>query len=472
MQISASNVFFAVLGVALLAWSFTLSVVEEEKRPNVLLIMIDTVRADHLGTYGYEKDTSPFLDSLFKRGAVFERAYAPAYLTFQTDAALLSGLPPSQNNVRTWTTPIRNDVRLLPEVFKLYGYETHAFVWSGLREYFGLNRGFDSYIVYRKIRNFDVSSKDVLATIKSATKPFFISWTIYDVHVPMEEPLPEFAPETYHGNLAGISNFHYSAQSTTHMAVYEDDGGVRYVEKKPGDQTYVRAQYDSGIKRVDSKLQSLFLTLEEMGTLDNTIVVVTAEHGEDLGEHGFFFHRDVYENGIRVPLAIIYPQAVTPRRIEVPVTLLDLAPTLTDLAGLPVFEQGEGVSLTPLLSGGNIESRVLYSERQPFKELTVIDWPWKLIYRDASRGVEGLSSERVNDFMRALRRNDVPRTHELFNIADDPGETDNLFGTVAVGAVQTELLKLAAQYRTRAVATLKENFVSDIHDERIFFTYP
>lgn len=465
MQISVTNIFFATLGVALLAWSYIAFSTEIRERPNVLVLMIDTVRADHVGAYGYERDTTPFLDSLFRRGAVFERAYAPAYLTFQADASVLTGLYPSQHNVRTWTTPVRSDVRLLPEIFKLYGYETHAFVWQSLRPHFGLDRGFDTYTVYREKDNLEASKDDVLAAIEARERPFFVYWTIYDVHVPMDNPLPNFAPEKYNGPFAMHAVFDWAGQSTSTIVTNTGDVRREFV-KTLADREYVHAQYDSGIRRVDDELREVFARLGALGELDNTIVVISSEHGEDLGEHGFFFHRDVYENGIHVPLAIVYSPAVASRRIETPVTLLDLAPTLTDLAGLPRFEAGEGVSLVAALSGSPLPERTLFSERHPFGEYAAIAWPHKIIVRDELRDTIGLSNEAPNDFFRALRSNDVALTDEYYNLVADSQEQS------VSGVAPADLLKETRVFKERMDAALHLNLVLPEAIPTTRLTYP
>jgi arylsulfatase A-like enzyme len=97
-----------------------------------------------MGTYGYEKNTTPFLDSLFQKGAVFENAITPGYLTFQTDAAIFSSLYPSENNVMTWSTPINDKIYILPQILHIYGFDTAAFVSPSLWEYFGWSKQFQS----------------------------------------------------------------------------------------------------------------------------------------------------------------------------------------------------------------------------------------------------------------------------------------------------------------------------------------
>lgn len=469
MQISVNNIFWVGVGVALLVGVWSVHVYRTREKPNVLVIMIDTVRADHLGAYGYDKDTSPFLDSLFKKGVVFERAYTPAYLTFQTDAALFSGLYPSQNNVRTWTTPVRPEVPLLAEIFKLHGYETHAFVWSGLRDTFNLSRGYDTFTRNAVKDNLETSLPLVLETLSSSTKPVFLAWTIYDVHVPMAPAEEPFLTEPYNGPFASGRGFDWPGQSTSTITYVTRDGTLVHT-KTDADYAYLRAQYDTGIRRVDERLADFFAEAKKRGLLQNTIVVITAEHGEELGERGFFFHRDVYETGIHVPLAIIAPERLAPRRVDTPVTLLDLAPTLTELAGIPRFEGGEGVSLVPLLEGKSIADRTLFVERHPFGEYAVMRWPWKLIVRDATRGTEGLTEHgEESEFFSSMRRNDVSLSHELYNLIDDPDETLNLFGR---GVPVEEILRAEGEvFRTRMQAEQGRINIPDVSDET-HFSYP
>ena len=106
------------------------------ERTNILLINIDSLRADRMGVYGYNKETTPFLDSLFAQGVIFENAIAPAYLTFQTDASIFSGLYPSQHSMATWDTPIDKMIKLFPKRLSELGYRTAAFVSPSLWEYF------------------------------------------------------------------------------------------------------------------------------------------------------------------------------------------------------------------------------------------------------------------------------------------------------------------------------------------------
>lgn len=468
MQISVSNVIFVGLGIVALVAMFVYTSNIRSEKPNILVIQIDTVRADHLGVYGYDKETSPFLDSLFRRGTVFTNAFAPAYLTFQTDAAIMSGLYLSQNGVRTWTTPVRDDVPLVQEIFKLHGYETHAFVWTGLREYFGLTRGYDTYTRAPLKDNFASSSPKVLETLKGATKPAFITWTIYDVHVPMLPADPQFVTEPYDGPFATVRAFDWTGQSTSTIR-YREGNTWRTYEKTEASRRYVEAQYDSGIRRVDDGLKAFFAEAKKQGLLKNTIVVITAEHGEELGERGFYFHRDIYNTGVHVPLVIILPHGWG-RVVDTPVTLIDLAPTLTELAGIPRFEAGEGVSLVPALSGEHLPERTIYIEREPFNEFAVVEWPYKLIVRDAVRGMYGVSSDDANDFFRSLRKNDVSLSDELYNIETDPEERTNLIGT---GLPVEEVLRAKAKRERERIQTSHPNIdPANIPFPEATFTYP
>lgn len=462
MQINVSNAFFATLGAALIVASLFFASKPEQVKPNVLIITLDSLRTDHMGIYGYDKSTTPFLDSLFKRGVVFDNAYIPAYLTFQTDASILSGRYPSEHNMRTWTTPIQRDVPLMSDAFALYGYETHAFVSPPMRKYFELYTKFDTFLRYRRKDNLELSKPDVYTALASTTHPKLTIWQIYDVHVPYSKASKDFFPTPYTGQFQK-QNIDIWTQ------VYETHRERDSVSKD--DYDYILASYDTGIRRVDDGLRDLFSDLEKRGLLKNTIIVITAEHGDDLLEHGFVFHRDLYSVNTHVPLAIIYPEVLVPRRVTEPVSVLDLAPTLTSLAGLPTMETGHGIDLAPLMQGKKVATRDIYLERAPFGEYAVIEWPWKYILRNPSRDIPGLSTDDVNDFFRNMRANDVTKGDELYNLVEDPQEQTNRLGQDH--ALDTSLLQKAYQFKKRMEAAVEKNSgIRQVSNEETHFTYP
>jgi predicted AlkP superfamily pyrophosphatase or phosphodiesterase len=184
------------------------------QKPNILFIQIDSLRADYLKRYGFPTSTAPFMESLFDRGVVFEKAIAPAYLTFQTDAAIFSGLYPSQNNVQTWSTPVRSDITLLPRILNVHGYQTEAYVSPSLYPHFELFKDFGRYEYERSNKSVLPNSKRILASLPSrhANVPYFTFWHIYDVHMPYVQP----ATTTYTGVFAERrNNWLWVEQSTS-----------------------------------------------------------------------------------------------------------------------------------------------------------------------------------------------------------------------------------------------------------------
>jgi arylsulfatase A-like enzyme len=440
MQPSANKKI--LIGGAVLALSMTaIFLVLPSKpapQPTIIYISIDSLRADHMGIYGYSEPTTPFLDSLMGRGVIFDRAYAPDYLTFQTNAAVLSGLYPSKNNVTTWNTPLRAEVQLLPEILKLYGYSTGAFVSPSMWKLFGFSRGFDTYSLETNPKNISVARKKIIEWMESNASPRFIFWHIYDVHLPFIPAEKPFLKNAYAGKFASTTHrFQWESQSTSTI---RGKGG--FFPIADADRDYLRAAYDTGIRAVDDELRAFYTSISSKVNLSNTIFVITAEHGEDLGEHGFIFHRDLYDVNTRVPLAIVYPAKLPPRRVETPVSLLDMMPTILSLGGMTPKEGIDGVDISPLAEGKRMAHRAIFMERPPFDEYAVIDWPYKYILRNADRTLPNLDEES-HLFFESIRKNDLASNNELYNLAQDPEEQKNLTNT-GIPEEQALLARLSA----------------------------
>ncbi|HSE66140.1 MAG TPA: sulfatase, partial [Gemmatimonadales bacterium] len=326
-------------------------------RPNVLLIILDTVRAKSLSLYGYHRDTSPSLIHLAERGVRFDRAFATAPWTLPSHASLLTGDYPHQLSA-DWVEPLDRKVPTLAERFKAEGYVTGGFVANVgyLSWEFGLNRGFAHYEDYlfrpRDIlestsigRQLDYSFlvRDLLRTdqhlvridapsinrrflnwvAQRGDRPFFAFLNYYDAHGPYLPPAPwdrrYGSPRT-------------DDRSTLHRFLGRPFG--------PLPQTVVERemeQYDGALAYLDNQIGQLIEELDRRHVLDHTIVLLTADHGEEFGEHGLFDHgNSLYRPSVQVPLLVVYRGTVPEGgRVEQPVTLRDVAATLADLAGLP-----------------------------------------------------------------------------------------------------------------------------------------
>ena len=355
-------------------------------RPNLLLITMDTTRADHLGAYGDSNAATPNLDRLASEGALADHAIAVAPVTLPAHVSILTGLYPPRHGVRD-----NADFRLpesettLAEHLKAQGYGTAAVVGAFvLAGELGLSQGFDRYddpkptasatsvgaaIRYRPLverRAGDVTDAALTALDRLAGKPFFLWVHYYDPHAEYEPPVP-------------------------------------------WSERFASRLYDGEIAYMDSEIGRLLDMLRSRGILDTTLVLAIADHGESLGEHGEETHGlFVYDATVSVPLLARFPERVPAgTRYEGLVSQVDLVPTALDLMGLPPLRGVQGHSVADGLSGkGRAEREPVYAEA---------------IYPDRIYGWAPLLS------LRSLDRKFIEAPEpELYDLADDPPETRNL----------------------------------------------
>ena len=382
----------------------------EAPRPrNLLLISLDTLRADHLGCYGYPRPTSPFLDRLASQGVLFEQAWATSPWTLPSHASLFTGLYPSQHGVMTEERALPADLPTLAESLRDRGFATAGFV-SGifLGARFGLGRGFDRYVAIPTRPASGGTGTSLSATARVSAgglewlasqsgRPFFLFLHYFDIHSDYL-PEPRFAAlfeKPYRGVVDG---------STRQLMAFLR-GQIAFDAE---DRERLVDLYDAEIRQLDQGLEELFARLAERGALADTVVVVTADHGEELFDHGGVFHgRTQYQEMLRVPLILLGPGIPRGLRSQQPVSLVDLAPTLLTLFGLGVPPGVPGRDLAPLWKQGDAgwSERDLFAEandtngrRSPLR--AVLQGRWKL--------VQHASGER-----------------ELFELGEDPLEHAN-----------------------------------------------
>ncbi len=364
----------------------------------LLLITIDTLRADHLGCYGYRLGATPAIDALAKLGAKFEHAFAAAPLTLPSHAALLTGTYPFYNGVRDQPGfRLPSEIPTLAESFAGAGYATGAVLGSPvLSRRFGLDRGFDEYD-----DRFSTSTEEQEAGLpnikrpaetvvrlalawldsKPSGKPFFLWLHFYDPHLPYR------APEPFRSRFAG----------------------------RP---------YDGEIAYTDSALAKLFAALRSRGLFDSTTIALTADHGEGLGDHGESTHGYfIYDSTLRVPLlvkAATLTTAGTPSGsvgtahsadIQAPVSLVDLTPTLLRLAGIDI----------PAIMQGTEFSGSIVSREEPRPHPVYAETMYPLLHLGWNP-LRALVSETPG--RRVVKYIQAPRP-ELYELGSDPGETRN-----------------------------------------------
>ncbi|MBY0276211.1 sulfatase-like hydrolase/transferase [Candidatus Binatia bacterium] len=317
-------------------------------RPNVVLISIDTLRADHLGTYGYARPTSPNLDALAGRGVAFEQATSPSSWTLPAHASLLSGVSPYRHGAISEATRIRDDVPLLAELLRAGGYHTAAFVNAPFvsRDY-GFARGFASFDQRFEERRRDVAARHetIRGAVDGLAPPFFLFLHFMDVHTPYRPP----------------KEFNVFARDRRSSQVLKDlgEGGVLALQRaaregrlemSPEERDRLVDLYDGEILALDAYLGTLIGAIE--ARFPDTVVIVTADHGEEFLEHGGFGHGDtLYQEVLHVPLLVTGPGVAHGARVPTVVALVDVVPTILDLTGVAAPPGLDGRSLLPELTG-------------------------------------------------------------------------------------------------------------------------
>ncbi|HOM81114.1 MAG: sulfatase-like hydrolase/transferase [Armatimonadetes bacterium] len=386
---------------------------------NILVIAIDTLRADHLGCYGYPLPTSPHIDRLAREGVVFQ-CFSPHIPTHPGYTTLFTGKDVMAHQIVCQGGKVELDpkVRLLAEILRENGYFTAAA--DNLGRWFP--RGFDLYEGYqwdqdpkgawRKGEAVNKTAQRILDECVRQPKPWFAFLHYWDPHTPYLPPVP-FDRMFYHGNERAPENHSMDAVFAFEPFRYyfmQWMGGVTDIE-------FPKRQYDAAIAYADVCLQHLFTQLAALGALEETVVVITADHGEEMDEHEMWFdHHGLYDTNLRVPLIMRCPDRLPRGKyVDGMVTLMDVAPTLLALAGLEEAAAKEGMlgkNLLPLVRdevapGQGSTERIFLTENTWMRKRGVRTREWKLI-----RACE-------------------PDIHnrppiELYHLPTDPGEQYNL----------------------------------------------
>jgi arylsulfatase A-like enzyme len=335
-----------------------------QPRPPVILISIDTLRADRLSLYGYERPTSPNIDRWARQRAVtFDRTVAPSPWTLPSHASLFTGLEAFRHgaNFGGATSRLRPDLTTMAERFRRAGYRTAAITGGGfLHPSYGFDRGFESYRFWRGDLPPEEELEAGLRLVgqyvrQSSETPFFLFFQTYEVHspyIPRQPHFSRFSSLDPSARLSGTSGDPRRENGFIGepMVLVDDGSGPRRPEgalsSLPGDL------YDSAVAFMDERLGGLFEELEATGVMDRAVIVVTSDHGEALGEEDRWSHVHLWESNVHIPLVISFPGGrFAGRRVERQVRLIDVLPTLLDTTGLAVPRGLDGVSLLPLVDG-------------------------------------------------------------------------------------------------------------------------
>jgi arylsulfatase A-like enzyme len=385
-------IWFLLLPAALAALVFYLRGLPRSPRYNLLLVSIDSLRADHLGCYGYPRKTSPALDALAEEGILFRNMISATSWTLPAHMSLLTSMDISVHGVATDGFSLHTGIPTLPEVLQAGKYATACFCSSPyLNPAYGFSRGFDVFHnldferegftdtvlplteetdrVHQDITSPRITELTLNWLEKHRHNPFFLFLHMWDVHYDYIPPPPYdslFDPG-YQGSINGKDYIHNDKISP---------------EMKPRDLQHIIALYDGGIAYTDHYLGLIFQKLKELGLWDRTLVIVTADHGDEFFEHGDKGHRrTLYDEVIKVPLIIKLPRRRHGnQKISSQVSTIDVAATILDVAGMEIPEEMQGQSLLPPIKGDRKSA-----PRYAFSELSMVleslrTNRWKLLY--------------------------------------------------------------------------------------------
>jgi len=388
-------------------------------KPNIILISIDALRADHLGCYVYHRATSPYIDALAGEGVLLERFICPAIPTHPSYTTLYTGQHPITHGIvaHVGKNELDREAPFLPELFLQAGYTTCAVdnLWRG-RLWFG--RGYEYYIdpSIRRPLHLGVTCEELNAVTipwlrAHAEEPFFLFMHYWDPHYPFVPP-DRFRHLFYEGNPTDPDNHSLDEWWKHPIGAFARDTWLRMLTGVVTDVEYVRAQYDGEVRYVDEGIGNLLVALDKLGLAENTLVVLTADHGESMGEHGIFFeHHGLYEATVRVPLIVRWPGHL-PGGVRLPqmFEMDDLAPTILDAVGLLIPRVMEGRSFWKLLTG--------VGEDNGRERVISLECSWQAKWSLRTDRYKFILA-REPDFYGSPPR-------ELYDLVADPGEKHNI----------------------------------------------
>jgi arylsulfatase A-like enzyme len=323
---------------------------------NIIILLVDSLRPDHLSAYGYPLPTSPAIDRLAHEGVLFRNCYAASNWTVPTHASLFTGLYPSSHGCYSMYSALDPAVPTLAQILAGKGYRTGGFFDNRLLgSRYGLMRGFQTTLgvdnehkvslallrIWERFRGDRSSSKNVLLAAgkwieraRSQEQPFFLFFNFMDVHLPYRPQKP-YIRDFLHNLPTGHVNVELARQFTTDEINTKKAANELYPRLTAADWHWLERFYDSNIRALDDQISLFLAYLKNKGLLANTLVIVTADHGEFFGEGGIggHLHSSMLDAGLRIPLIFWFPKRLPPGEIIQAVSQVDLFPTILRLAG-------------------------------------------------------------------------------------------------------------------------------------------
>ena len=404
-----------------------------EHRPPILVLALDTVRGDHLGVAGHPEIRTPHIDALAADGALFRRCLATSPWTGPSFASFYTGLLPHRHGFLGGAySRLADDHETMAEILGGLGYRTAAFVTiSWLTGGYGMEQGFaisDKRTDEGKGEQaHEITALGLEFARLHADEPFFLFLHYFDAHAPYTPPAP-FDGMYYRGDAraSGVPLTDFLRSDANQALNLADNSGMYDWLEGVTDPAYPAKQYAAGVSYVDEHVGRVIAGLKELEIYDEALIVLVGDHGEHLGEHGFFYtHAMPFQEVLHVPLIVKPPHGrFAGVAVETPVSIVDALPTVLDLLGRPEPDGLDGRSLVPRMEDpAAADDRVLFAEQgsSPGKFCKVaVRWPWKLMLFSVN-----------GEFMPPV----------LFDLDADPLESEDFSGRRAdvAGALREEV---------------------------------
>jgi arylsulfatase A-like enzyme len=324
-----------------------------KSQPNIILVAVDTLRADHLGCYGYSFDTSPTIDYLAQQGVMVKKLFCSGIPTHPSFTTLYTGQHPITHNIVSHggKANLNRETPVLPELFLQAGYTTCAVdnLWRS-KVWFG--RGYEYYLdpsvrrgLLIGVTNEEMNTMALEWLRNRPRKPFFLFIHYWDPHYPLNPP-QRYSHMFYHGDPFDPHNHSLKNWWKHPLGLLAKDTWLQRPEGQITDADYIRAMYDQEIRYLDDGISALLEVLKEQHLEENTLLVLVADHGTSLTENNIFFeHHGLYDCTTHVPMIIRWPERLPKaKRMEQMYQMADVGPTLLDAIDLPIPSEMEGRS--------------------------------------------------------------------------------------------------------------------------------
>ncbi|HHT9113246.1 MAG TPA: sulfatase family protein [Candidatus Wunengus sp. YC65] len=421
---SAQKQLFVVMCFLILLFGFESRTEAKEDLPKILLFTVDACRPDHFGCYGYSRNTTPNIDKIASEGVLFTHAFSQSAWTTPGMISIFTSLYPPTHGVDAKDRTLKDDVLTLPRVLEENGYVAPVLPkFVDIQNYWHL--GFD---VVDKERFSGEEGEDLLKLLEAyKDQRFFIWYHYHGLHLP-------YNPQNPYDKIFQEDIFSSKSTDSESVSVVKQKSVIKNnsINFDNADKKVVVALYDGQVRQLDDYMGQLMERMKQWGIWDNTLIIITSDHGEELFEHGFIGHAStslnakLYDEIIHIPLIIWWPKKIKHRVVGKLVQQIDIMPTILDMLGIPPSEGLQGYSLLPSIQGKPANnSRPVFCETilggfQSTKEMEDIRLrcvrtkEWKLIYTNTP--TSNVSSGGLGD-----------GKYELYNLRNDLKEEESIF---------------------------------------------